>query len=69
MQLCEEARNNDGYVKVAQDNQDGSPMLGLVKLPELQARLKGEYLMSHTIWTTIPVPPLVWVVWRHTVGL
>ena len=64
MQLCEEARNNDGYVKVAQDNQDGSSMLGLVKLPELQARLKGEYLMSHTIWTTIPVPPLEKAKWQ-----
>ena len=41
MQLCEEARNNDGYANMAQDHQEGSPMLGLVKLPELQARLQG----------------------------
>ena len=64
MQLCEEARNNDGYVNMAPDSQEGSPMLGLVKLPELQARLQGEYLTNHTIWTTIPVPPLEKAKWQ-----
>ena len=64
MQLCEEARNNDGYVNMAPDSLEGSPMLGLVKLPELQARLQGAYLTSDTIWTTIPVPPLEKAKWQ-----
>ena len=50
MQLCEEARLNGGYVASCTENPEGAPMRGLVKLPELKARLIGEDLIGHTVW-------------------
>ena len=55
--MCEKARTTGGYVAMAHDNQEESPMLSLVKLPELKADLNGEDLAKHIIWETISVPP------------
>ena len=64
MHLCEEARNNGGYVASDATKEDGTPMRALVKLPELQTLLDCEHLLEHTIWKSISVPPAEWAQWR-----
>ena len=56
MQVCEEARDNSGYVAMGTDSHEGTPMRALVKLPELKACLHSEDVLDHTIWETAYVP-------------
>ena len=64
MQLCEEARNNGGYVASDTTKEDGTPMRALVKLPELQAHLDCEHLLEHSIWKSTSVPPAELAQWQ-----
>ena len=59
LQLCEEARLNAGYVASCTEDQEGAAMRGLVKLPELKARLIGEDLIGHTFWKATSGPAAV----------